>query len=75
MQPSIHLTNVAFVSLTLKEHWFAMQRYDAVKKVQDLTKQNEILKHEVTPCTLGCEIALLLQISIVNGSCCVCRSH
>lgn len=65
----------SFCSVTIERALFAMQRCDAVKRAKDLTKQNEILKHEVTPCTLNCEVVVLLQISIVNGSCRVCRSH
>ncbi len=48
-----------------------MQRDTAAKWIQDVTKQNETLKHEVTPCTLGCDLVVVLPIHIVIGSCCV----
>ncbi len=52
-----------------------MQRDTAVKGVQNLTTQNETLKHEVALCTLGCDLVIVLQISIVIESCYVSRSH
>ena len=42
-----------------------MQRDTAAKGIQDVTKQNETLKREVTPCTLGCDLVVVLLIPIV----------
>ncbi len=68
-----HHTLVA--SVHFADHLFALQRDTAVKGLQNLTEQNETLKHKVTsPCTLGCDLVMVLQIPVVIEVA-VCADH